>query len=145
MEWSGRRTGHRQRSQKKLRPQQAYGGNQVLLYSSRQFSAHPKSSLAHIGKRTAHAARNTCYRYNQICPLDHKMADNCVSLAHTNTVSYTITKLIKTWKPTNKSYSYNLLNHINKMYTHDLLNLQQGWEDRGWCLSINRFIQLNHN
>ena len=30
-----------------------YGGNQVLLYSSRQFSAHPKSSLARIDKRAA--------------------------------------------------------------------------------------------
>ena len=33
----------------------------------------------------------TRYRYNQIGPLDHKMADNCVSLARTNTVSSTIT------------------------------------------------------
>ena len=47
------------------------------------FSAHPKSSLAG-------------YRYNEIGPLDHKMADNCVSLARTNTVSSTITKPIKT-------------------------------------------------
>ena len=70
-------------------------GNQVLLYSSRQFSVHPKSSLTRIDKRVALAARNTCYRYNEISPLDHKMADNCVSLAHTNTVFSTITKLIK--------------------------------------------------
>ena len=61
-----------------------------------QFSAHTKSSLARIDKRTARAARNTRYRYNQIGPLDHKMADNCVSLARTNTVSSTITKPIKT-------------------------------------------------
>ena len=60
------------------------------------FSAHPKSSCACIDKRTVRAARNTRYRYNEISPLDHKMADNCVSLAHTNTVSSTITKLIKT-------------------------------------------------
>ena len=60
------------------------------------FSAQPKSSLARIDKRTARAARNTHYRYNEIGPLDHKMADNCVSLAHTNTLSSTITKLIKT-------------------------------------------------
>ena len=66
------------------------------LLSRRQFSAHTKSSLAHIDKRTARAARNTCYRYNKICPLDHKMADNCVSLARTNTVSSTRTKPIKT-------------------------------------------------
>ena len=71
------------------------GGNQVLLYSRRQFSAHPKSSVALIDKRAARAARNTRYRYNQIGPLDHKMADNCVSLARTNTVSSTITKPIK--------------------------------------------------
>ena len=72
------------------------GGNQVLLYSSRQFSAHTKSSLACLDKRAARAARNARYHYNQIGPLDHKMADNCVSLACTNTLSSTITKLIKT-------------------------------------------------
>ena len=55
------------------------GGSQVLLYSSRQFSAHPESSLAHIDERAAQAARNTCYRYNQIGSQDRKMADNCVS------------------------------------------------------------------
>ena len=60
------------------------------------FSAHPKFSLARIDKRTARAARNTRYRYNKIGPLDHKMADNCVSLARTNTVSSTIAKPIKT-------------------------------------------------
>ena len=59
------------------------------------FSAHPKSSLARIDKRTARAAGNTRYGYNQIGPLDHKMADNCVSLARANTVSSTITKLNK--------------------------------------------------
>ena len=98
------------------------------LLSRRQFSAHPKSSRARIDKRTARAARNTHYRYNQIGPLVHKMADNCVSLARTNTVFSTITKPIKTWKTSNKSYSYNLLNCINKMYTHDLFYLQQEWE-----------------
>ena len=35
------------------------------------FSAHPKSSLARIDKRTARAAGNTRYRYNKIGPLDH--------------------------------------------------------------------------
>ena len=54
----------------------------------RQFSAHPKSSLARIDKRAARAARNTRYRYNEIGPLDHKMADNCVSLARTNSFLY---------------------------------------------------------
>ena len=98
------------------------------LLSRRQFSAHPKSSLARIDKKTARATRNTCYRYNQLGPLDHKMADNCVSLARTNTVFSTVTKLIKSWKTSNKSYSYNLLNRINKMYTHDLFYLQQEWE-----------------
>ena len=66
------------------------------LLSSRQFSAHTKSSRARIDKRTARAARNTRYRYNKIGPLDHKMADNCVSLARINTLSSTITKIIKT-------------------------------------------------
>ena len=66
------------------------------LLSRRQFSAHTKSSRARIDKRTARAARNTHYRYNQNGPPDHKMADNCVSLARTNTVSSTITKPIKT-------------------------------------------------
>ena len=51
-----------------------------------------------IDKRTARAARNTRYRYNQFGPLDHKVADNCVSLARTNTVFSTITKLIKPQK-----------------------------------------------
>ena len=71
------------------------GGTQVLLYSSRQFSAHPKSSFVCIDKTMARATRNTRYRYSQIGPLDHKMADNCVSLARTNPVSSKITKLIK--------------------------------------------------
>ena len=66
------------------------------LLSRRQFSAHTKSSLARIDKRTARAARNTRYRYSKNGPLDHKMADNCVSLARTNTLSSTITKPIKT-------------------------------------------------
>ena len=79
------------------------GGNQDLLYSSRQFSAPPKSSLTCIEKRVAQAARKAHYRYNQIGPLDHKMADNCVSLARTYTVFSTITKLIKSRKTSNKS------------------------------------------
>ena len=122
----------------KWRPQQAYGGNQVLLYSSKHFSAHPKSSLACIDKRAARAAGNTRYRYNKIGPLDHKMTDNCVSLARTNTVFSTITKLIKSWKISNKSYSYNLLNRINKMYTHDLFYLQQEWE--AWLAPVYKQV-----
>ena len=98
------------------------------LFSRRQFSAHPKSSRSRIDKRTARATGNTRYHYSKIAPLDHKMADNCVSLARTNTLSSTITKLIKTSKTSNKSYSYSLLNCINKMYTHDLFYLQQEWE-----------------
>ena len=70
----------------------------IRFYSTAadNFSAPPKSSRARIDKRMARAARNTRYRYNEIGPLDHKMADNCVSLARTNTLSSTITKLIKT-------------------------------------------------
>ena len=64
--------------------------------SRRQFSAHPKSSRSRIDKRTARATGNTRYSYSKIAPLDHKMADNCVSLARTNTVSSTITKPTKT-------------------------------------------------
>ena len=84
----------------KARPQQG-NDKQVLLYKCRQFSAHPKSSLARIDKRVARAARKARYRYNQIGPQDHKMADDCVSLARTNTLSST-TKLLK-HKKSNKS------------------------------------------
>ena len=91
-----------------------------------------------IDKRTARAAENTRYRYNKIGPLDHKMADNCVSLARTNTVSSTITKPIKTWKTSNESYSYSLLNRINKTYTHDLFYLQQEWE--AWLAPVYKQI-----
>ena len=103
MEWSGRRTGHRQQSQSKSEITAGGGSSQVLLYISRQFSAPPNSSLTRIDKRAAQAAKNTHYRYNQIAPLDHKMADSCVSLARTNTVSSTITKLNKPRKTSNKS------------------------------------------
>ena len=124
MELSGRRTGHRQRSQEKNGDHsRRTAAIRFYLLSRRQFSAHPKSSLARIDKRTPRAAGNTRYRYNKIGRLDHKMADNCVSLARTNTVSSTITKLIKTLKTSNESYNYNLLNCINKMYTHDLFYL----------------------
>ena len=106
------------------------------LLSRRQFSAHTKSSLACIDKRTARATGNTHYRYSKNGSLDHKMADNCVSLARTNTLSSTITKPIKT---SNESYSYNLLSHINKMYTHDLLYLQQEWEV--WLVPVYKQIR----
>ena len=113
----------------KWRPQQAYSSNQFLLVQPQTvFSTHPKSSRSRIDKRTARATGNTRYRYSKIAPLDHKMADNCVSLARTNTLSSTITKLIKTSKTSNKSYSYSLLNRINKMYTHDLFYLHKEWE-----------------
>ena len=108
------------------------------LLSRRQFSAHTKSSLAHIDKRTAQATGNTRYRYSKIARLDHKMADNCVSLAHTNILSSTITKPIKTSKTSNKSYNYNLLNRKNKMYTHDLFYLQQEWE--AWLVPVYKQI-----
>ena len=66
----------------KWRPQQAYGSNQFLLVQPQTvFSTHPKSSRSRIDKITARATGNTRYRYNKIAPLDHKMADNCVSLA----------------------------------------------------------------
>ena len=109
------------------------------LLSRWQFSAHTKSSRSRIDKKTARAARNIRYRCNEIAPLDHKMADDCVSLAHTNTVSSTITKPVKTWKTSNESYSYNLLNHINKMYTHDLFYLQQEWE--AWLVLVYKQIR----
>ena len=60
------------------------------------FQHTQKSSRSRIDKRTARATGNTRYRYSKIAPLDHKMADDCVSLARTNTVSSTITKPIKT-------------------------------------------------
>ena len=108
------------------------------MLSCRQFSAHTKSSHTRIDKRMARAARNTHYHYNQNSPLGHKMADNCVSLACTNTVSSAITKPIKTRKTSNKSYSYNLSNCINKMYTHDLFYLQQEW--KAWLAPV--YIQI---
>ena len=67
----------------------------ILQQTIFQHTQNPHSH-AQIYKRTARAARNTRYRYSKIGPLDHKMADNCVSLARTNTVSSTITKPIKT-------------------------------------------------
>ena len=76
-----------------------------------------------IDKRTPRATGNTRYRYSKIAPLDHKMADHCVSLARTNTVSSTITKPVN-MRNIKWSYSYSLLNRINKMYTHDLFYLQ---------------------
>ena len=118
------------------RPQQAYGSNQVLLSQPQTIFSTPKILWAHIDKRTARATGNTRYRYSKIAPLDHKMADNCVSLARTNTVSSTITKPIKT---SNKSYSYNLLNCINKMYTLDLFDLQQEWE--AWLAPVYKHIR----
>ena len=123
----------------KWRPQQAYGSNQFLLVQPQTvFSTHTKSSRSRIDKRTARATGNTRYRYSKIAPLDHKMADNCVSLARTNTPSSTITKLIKTSKTSNKSYSYHLLNRINKMYTHDLFYLHKEWE--AWLAPV--YIQI---
>ena len=129
MEWRRRQDKTQAAESIKWRPQQAYGSNQFLLVQPQTvFSTHTKSSRSRIDKRTARATGNTRYRYSKIAPLDHKMADNCVSLARTNTLSSTITKLIKTSKTSNKSYSYHLLNRINKMYTHDLFYLHKEWE-----------------
>ena len=137
MEWSKDKT--QAAESIKWRPQQTYGSNQFLLVQPQTvFSTHPKSSRSRIDKRTARATGNTRYRYSKIAPLDHKMADNCVSLARTNTLSSTITKPIKTCKTSNESYSYNLLNRINKMYTHDLFYLQQEWE--AWLAPV--YIQI---
>ena len=142
-----RRTGQwpRQQSQSKSGDHsRRMAAIRFYLLSRRQFSAHPKSSRSRIDKslkRMARATGNTRYRYSKIAPLDHKMADNCVSLARTNTVSSTITKPIKTWKTSNKSYSYSLLNHINKMYTHDLFYLQQEWE--AWLAPVHKQICTN--
>ena len=94
VEWSKDRT--QAAESIKWRPQQAYGSNQFYLPSRRQFSAHPNSSRSRIDKRTARATGTTRYRYSKIAPLDHRMANNCVSLARTNAVSSTITKPIKT-------------------------------------------------
>ena len=64
------------------------------------------------------------------------MADNCFYLARTSTISSTINKTRKT---SNKSYSYNLLNRMNKMYTHDLFYLQQEWE--AWLAPVYKQIR----
>ena len=78
------------------------GGTAIRFYfTAADNFQHPQNPHAHA--RTTRAARNTRYRYNQIGPLDHKMVDNCVSLARTNTVFSTITKLIKSRKTPNKS------------------------------------------
>ena len=135
MEWSGQRPGHRQRSLSKMETTAGVRrqSGQFIVQQQTIFSTDIQNphSVARIDKRAARSARNTRYRYNQIGPLDHKMADNCVSLARTNTGFSTITKLIKSesWKTSlSKSYRYNLLNHISKMYTHDSFYLQQEWE-----------------
>ena len=135
--WSKDRT--RAAESIKWRPQQAYGSNQVLFAQPQTIFSTPKSSHSCIDKRTVRAAGNTRYRYSKVAPLDYKMANNCVSLARTNTVSSTITKPIKTWKTSNKSYSYNLLNCINKMYTRNLFYLQQEWE--AWLAPV--YIQIH--
>ena len=125
----------------KWRPQQAYGSNQVLLAQPQTiFSTHKILTRSCIDKRTARATGNTRYRYNKIAPLDHKMVDNCVSLARTNTLSSTITKPVKTSKTSNQSYSYYLLSRINKMYTHDLFYLQQEWE--AWLVPVYNYKQI---
>ena len=139
MEWRRRQDKTQAAESIKWRPQQAYVSNQFLLVQPQTvFSTHTKSSRSRIDKRTARATGNTRYRYSKIAPLDHKMADNCVSLARTNTLSSTITKPIKTWKTSNESYSYHLLNRINKMYTHDLFYLHKEWE--AWLAPV--YIQI---
>ena len=63
-----------------------------------QHTQNPHAHAQVLGKRTARATGNTRYCYSKIAPLDHKMADDCVSLARTNTVSSTINKPVKTRK-----------------------------------------------
>ena len=121
----------------KARPQQAEAAIRFYCTAADNFQHTTESSLARIDKRTARATRKARYHYNQISPLDHKMADNCVCLART--VSSTITKPIKPQKTSSKSYSYNLLNRINKMCTHDLFYLQQEWE--AWLAPVYKQIQ----
>ena len=103
-------------------------------------SLKPYEQNAHTDKRMARATRNTRHCYNKIGRLDHNMADNRASPACTNTASSTTTKPIKT---SNKSYSHNPLNCMNKMHTHDFIFNKSG--KRGLRLSINRFVQPNHN
>ena len=139
MEWSGQRTGHRQRSQWNGDHSRRMAAIRFYLLSRRQFSAHPKSSRSRVDKRTARAARNTRTLSLQQNRPSRPQNDNCVSLARTNTVSSTITKPVKTWKTSNESCSYNLLNRINKMYTHDLFYLQQEWE--AWLAPVYKQIR----
>ena len=77
MEWSGSRTVTQAvESVKNGDHSRRMAAIRFYLLSRRQFSAHPKSSLARIDKTTARAAGSTRYRYNQTAPLDHKMADD---------------------------------------------------------------------
>ena len=100
------------------------GSNQFLLVQPQTvFSTHTKSSRSRIDKRTARATGNTRYRYSKNGPLDHKMADNCVSLARTNTLSSTITKLIKTSKTSNE----NLVDIGQKKMEGILLRSRARW------------------
>ena len=105
VEWSKDRT--QAAESIKWRPQQAYGSNQILLAQPQTIFSTPKILTRTHSKRTA-TGNYTRYRYSKIARLDHKMADSCVSLARTNTLSSTITKPIKTSKTSNKSYSYHL-------------------------------------
>ena len=132
MDWSGRRTGSSQWKRETTADVRQSG----FILVSRQFSAPTKWSLARIDNRAARAARKTRSRCNQIGPLDHNTAKICVSLVHTSFIFSAITKLIKSWKPSNKSLNYNLLNRINKMYKHDFFYLQQAWE--AWLAPVGK-------
>ena len=60
VEWSGRRTGHRQRSQEKWRPQQAYGSNQVLFAQPQTiFSTHKILTRTHRSENGAGRKEHT--------------------------------------------------------------------------------------
>ena len=103
----------------------------------KQFFSTPKM-LTCIDDSVVWAARKTCSRCNETGPLDNKMENICVSLAHTHTHTHKITtRLIKSWKTSNESWSYNPLNHVNRMYKHDLFNLQKC---EAWLVPV--YIQI---
>ena len=68
MEWSGE---DRQQSQPKGRPQQAYGNQDLFPAANFQYTQNAHSHAQITRRRGPQGKR---FRYNQIGPLDHKMA-----------------------------------------------------------------------
>ena len=66
----------------------------MIYFHKDKLSAHSQWSLARLNNSTARAAENTLSLQSNR-PLDHKVADICVSSARTSTIFSTITKLIK--------------------------------------------------